>query len=120
MPWVKLDDSFYDHPKFVGLSPAAGWLWVRMLAWCNHHRTDGFIPNAVVGSGGKAQAAALVAARLWEREIGGYRVHDYLEYQPASGSDEDRESKRHARNVAGGRARARLAQRDAGRFVPPA
>ena len=115
--WVKLDDSFYDHPKFIGLPPATCWLWVRMLGYCNRHRTGGFVAAALVP---KKQAAELVAHHLWEPAIGGYLVHDYFVYQFEGDEQAARDTRRAYRNAAGGRARAARATRSGGRFTPEA
>ena len=89
MPWFKVDDSFYDHPKFLGLSNAAVGLWVKAGAWCGKHLTDGVIPAEKVKTlrGTPAQIRDLIAAGLWvecESEVGAkaYRFHDWIEYQP--------------------------------------
>jgi hypothetical protein len=87
MPWVKLDDQFTDHPKVLACGPLASWLYVCGLAYCARLLTDGFIPEGQVRKladvdDAKALANQLVAVNLWERCDGGYRVHDYHDYQP--------------------------------------
>lgn len=88
MPWVKLDDGCDEHPKLVGLSDGAFAAWVTGLLYCNRNRTDGFIPAAAahrrLRGDGEETAEELVRAGLWERTDDGYRVHDYLDYQPSS------------------------------------
>lgn len=90
MAWVRLDDGFPDHPKVVRAGDLAAWLYVCGLTYANRQGTDGFIPAAIVPrlTGLKnplALANRLVEAGLWERsEDGGYRIHDYLEYQPSA------------------------------------
>jgi len=44
MPWVRIDDHFDEHPKFLKAGPLAMALWVAGLAYCNRNLTDGFIP----------------------------------------------------------------------------
>lgn len=88
MPWVKLDDNFPDHPKITQAGPLAGWLFVCGLAYCNRLLTDGYIPAGQVRKLADvddplALAGRLVDAGLWEVADGGYRVHDYLDYQPS-------------------------------------
>jgi len=61
MPWGRLDDSAYTHPKFLGLDPAAVGLWAMALSYCNHHLTDGCIPRPqlsrlIAASQSKAEA----------------------------------------------------------------
>src|SRR3954469_25103259 len=106
MTWVRLDDQFPDHPKVVKAGPLAGWLHVCGIAYCNRHLTDGFIPRGVahrltdftniglelagnemvaVGENVSCEwmAGVLVRVGLWKRVKDGYKIHDYLEYQPS-------------------------------------
>jgi hypothetical protein len=87
MGWVKLSDDFYDNPK-LARAGAAALLWVTGIAWSNRNLTDGFIPDVQVTrlGGTEEQAERLVALNLWEWEAerDGYRIHDYLEYQPTA------------------------------------
>jgi hypothetical protein len=81
--WCKVDDQFADHPKFVGLSNDAVAMWVRGLAYCNRHMTDGRIPADAAPALAKhkkphAIARELIAARLWNETPGAYLVHDFL------------------------------------------
>jgi len=92
MPWGRVDDSAYTHPKFLGLDPAAVGLWAMALSYCNDHLTDGCVPRAqlsrlIAASQSKALrlANALVRAGLWEdRGIDGFQVHDYLEWNDSA------------------------------------
>jgi hypothetical protein len=96
MPWGKVDDTFYDHPKLDELGrdklPAIGLHWL-IVSWCNRFLTDGVVPEERVKrlGGTPRLAAALVTARMWHhgpdhcdspkcapRAESGYRVHDYL------------------------------------------
>jgi hypothetical protein len=88
MPWVKLDDGFGEHPKVLAAGPLAGWLYVCGLCYANRQRTDGFLTEAVIyrlADVDRPQdlAEELVSAGLWHRVSGGYRIHDYLDYQPS-------------------------------------
>lgn len=86
MPWVRLDDQFPDHPKIVRAGPSAAWLYVCGLAYCARHLTDGLIPEAQMPrlmTGAAKLADRLVAAGLWEVTDDGYRVHDFLNYNPS-------------------------------------
>jgi hypothetical protein len=87
MAWVKLDDQFADHPKVLQAGPLAGWLYICGLTYCSRLLTDGFIPSGQVRrladlKNPDALAKRLVDAGLWESCEGGFRIHDYLEYQP--------------------------------------
>jgi len=89
MPWVRLDDSFPDHPKVSLLTPAAGWLHVCALCYCNRHLTDGAIPKTIVNrltsSSAPATAKAvelLVHAKLWIDAGDDWQIHDFNDFQP--------------------------------------
>lgn len=111
MPWVRLDDEFYDHPKTEAAGPLGIALWTAALAYCNRKLTDGALPRSVVrrlidldgvayrvwtadAAGGHWEyrevdpvelADHLVFVGLFEEGPGGsYVVHDYLKYQPSA------------------------------------
>lgn len=103
MGWVRVDDAFYDHPKWIESGPIAGYMNFCALAWCNRNLTDGFIPSRQVAllcswegigftwenefGGGcndvepLALARMLVEVGLWHAVPGGYEIHNYLDYQ---------------------------------------
>lgn len=105
MGWIRIDDAFLDHPKFLRAGPLAGFLNIAAIAWCNRNLTDGFVPVRQVprlvnldgfahhlqmgemsGTGEDADAldlaCELVEIGLWEEVDGGFRIHDYHEWQP--------------------------------------
>lgn len=92
MPWVKLDDNFFSHPKVVAAGTEAVGLYVMALTYSAHHLTDGHVPLGWVrekaGSKMRKLVAALLAAppgfdhALWEEHEAGWVIHDYLEYNP--------------------------------------
>lgn len=88
MPWLKMDDGFYDHPKVACLTPAAGWLWMRGLGWSARHLRDGFVPQHIVcwlaRDDADALAAELHAAGLWGPAPGGWQAHDFGDYNPSA------------------------------------
>lgn len=111
MGWIKLDDGFLDHPKFLRAGPLAGYLHIAAMAWCNRNLTDGVIPRVqparlvawhtandclnvdVVGRIADHEEAVswsvlverLLETGLWvEREDGDYEVHGYLEWQTSA------------------------------------
>lgn len=90
MPWVRIDEDFYQHPKVVKAGPLGMAMQVAALCYCNKYLTDGFIPRAVLptllnldGTSWELVVQDLIAAGLWEQVDGGYRIHDYLDYQPS-------------------------------------
>ena len=117
MPWFKVDDGFWSHPKVLGLSDSAIALWVRAGSWCSQQLTDGFVPDSartLLGiremSAGVTTADELVDADLWSEEAGGWAFNDWSEYQPSKSSVEERRAA-DRRRKAEARA-ARQAKRD--------
>lgn len=88
--WVKLDDEFYDHPKWAGAPGDSIALWVAMIAWCNRNdSTEGFIPALKTRGLVNVRNVKATLADLCVRgeppviraEGHGYVIHDYAEYQ---------------------------------------
>ena len=119
MAWVKLDDKFPEHPKVVRAGPLGLALHVAALCYCNRNLTDGFIPRAAgpmlqnffgisdIWKDGELREIEwwmiiehLVAAGVWLEleDKSGWRIHDYLDYQP---SKEQVNATRNARAEAG-------------------
>lgn len=98
MTWFKVDDSFHSHPKVLAADAAALGLWVVAGAWCSANLTDGFVPDYALPRllPDAAQLAdKLVTCRLWKRTKGGYRFHDWGDYNPsAEDVNKERESAR--------------------------
>jgi len=105
MAWIKLDDQIAHHPKFTAAGPVASWLFIGGLAYCARFLTDGHIPASALPTLGNVptpakHAATLVKVGLWEKAPDGYRIHDYLDYQPTR---EEVERRREERRLAGSR-----------------
>jgi len=85
MPYAHLDDRFYGNPKILSTPLPAVGLYCLGLSYCNAQLTDGFIPRSAVAGwpGWAAAAKMLVARKLWESETDGFRVHDFLEWNPS-------------------------------------
>lgn len=100
MPWARLDDMLPVHPKIRALSDSAFRLYISAICWSSLHRTDGYVAfNQLrfVSDVRRAQSCVeqLVQAGLWEAADGGWRIHDYLEYQPSAEKvQQEREAKR--------------------------
>jgi hypothetical protein len=144
LTWVRIDDHFADHPKLLKAGPIAGWLHLAGLCYSARHLTDGQIPVqaihtlavfngvAVTGDGQLFTepmrvdvfelAGILVRAGLWEelrdgatKVIAGWRIHDYLAYNPSRSSILGRRGGKRT----GGLARSADARRNKdGRFAP--
>lgn len=83
MAWFKLDDKVHSHPKTIMAGNAAFGLWARLGSYCSDHLTDGIVPREVAESyGTKPEIKALLRVGFIEVADGGYRVHDYLDYNP--------------------------------------
>ncbi len=87
MAWIRLDDDYIYHPKFVALSSGAFRLWHEGMAYCRKLLTDGVIPQTALRSFRYAKRSAVDelitpigtdVAPLWERIESGFLVHDYL------------------------------------------
>lgn len=106
MAWVRLDDHFAQHPKIKMAGPLGLAMQVAALCYCNQYLTDGYLPDAAIPSllhldgismngwrnelvGGADDATwelivdDLLIAKLWRKVDGGYRIHDYKDYQPS-------------------------------------
>ncbi|HAT1186950.1 hypothetical protein ACL1IT_01180 [Corynebacterium striatum] len=120
MSWFKVDDSFYDHPKFLDVPNAAIGLWAKAGAWCGKHLTDGVIPATQVKlfKGTNSQINALISARIWieDRSENGakvYRFHDWNDYQPTREQKlKEREESAERQRKSRERKRAEQAQRE--------
>jgi hypothetical protein len=90
MSWVRIDDGFADHPKVARAGPLALAAHVRGLCYAARQLTNGYIPMAVADAicvelralDRRVVPAWLVRHKLWHRAPGGYRIHDYLAYNP--------------------------------------
>lgn len=77
--------------------PVACWLWFCGVLYCRRALTDGYIPKGKVpglivgltGAGAFRHAAKLCDVGLWHEELGGYRVHDYLDWNPTKAAIEN-------------------------------
>jgi hypothetical protein len=125
MTWVRLDEGFPRHPKVAASGPLGMAMQVSALCYCNEYLTDGFVPKHVVAGflnlegiamnmwqgemiGGGDDATwqlivrDLIEAGLWYETAGGYRIHDFLKYQPSKADVEaDRKQKSSAGRLGG-------------------
>jgi len=84
--WFKVDDGMPFHPKFIQCSTQAIGAWALMGAWSSWQLTDGFIPAAMLPAlrVTDADAEELVAAGLLAKAKGGFRMHDFTDYNPTA------------------------------------
>jgi DnaD/phage-associated family protein len=90
MAWAKIDDRFFSHPKVRNAGAMPTLLYLASLTYSNEHLTEGFISDnvlpliAVLAFQDVANvwqnASTLLDVSLWEKVEGGYKIHDYHEY----------------------------------------
>lgn len=91
MSWVRLEGKFFRHAKIAGLPAGPRFLYIAALCYCGDNETDGFVPLTVLPllavdacqRQWRDIPATLCAVGLWTACEGGYRVHDYLDYNPS-------------------------------------
>lgn len=108
MPWFKVDDGFWSHPKVVELTDSAVALWVRAGSYAALHLTNGRISAGAVRMLGSARETAdeLVTAELWEQvDAKTWQFKDWFDYQPTAEEVADRRAKRSAAGRKGAEAR---------------
>lgn len=95
MTWLKVDDSFWSHPKTMMLSADAIALWVRAGSWSCQQLTDGLISDRSLPLFGAPASAVdeLVGVGFWNEVDGGYEFHDWDDYQEKSETVKDRRAK---------------------------
>lgn len=85
MAWAKFDDQVTFHPKIVEAGNSAVGLWLRMTTYCCAQLTDGLVPESVaILIGNRRDLDRAVRFSLVEKVDGGYRVHDFHDYQPTA------------------------------------
>jgi hypothetical protein len=99
VPWFRLDDSFHSHPKVIAAGNEAVGLYVRCGTYAAEHLTDGFIDEDIAELYGASDtgsrrnpgtgkpetlAETLVRTKLWRRARRGWRMRDYLDYNPSA------------------------------------
>lgn len=101
--WARLDDALIDHHKIMDAGELIGRngaalalsLFVLALMYTNKHLTDGYVSVAVVKNFRHLDnpllvADALMKVNLLEKVPGGYKIHDYHDYNPGSAAVKQR------------------------------
>lgn len=92
MTWAKIDDQFHSHRKAKRAwraHPRALGLHMLAVSYCAGHLTDGLVDDEFVeekmpnAKERKQTTDALVKVGLWHREPDGWRIHDWLDYNPS-------------------------------------
>lgn len=119
MPYLLLDDGFMENQKVQGLTDRAFRLHMAALVYCARNLTDGAISElTLLNSAANAkldrpmrQVNRLVECGLWEVNGNGWKIHDYLEYNPSRAElsrkrqlDRDRKRRQRTKGHAGSHA----------------
>lgn len=109
MSYVRVESSVPLHPKFLKAGPAASWLWLCGLAYCQEALTDGFIAKEALTFLGVPKplpmAAVLVSVALWHEVDGGWQIHNYLQHNNSADYIRKVRSDRREAGKRGGRPR---------------
>ncbi len=103
MSWFFVDDQFPDCEKLELLPPkmltSCVGLWTLAGAWSRRNLTGGDVPSGrVTKLGGTIKEAnLLVSCGLWEKIEGGYRFHDWADWQETPEEVEDKRARARAR-----------------------
>ncbi len=115
MAWIRLSDDYMDHPKFAGLSDGAFRLWHRGMSYSRKYQTDGLLSLSTVRAFKEYSPKRVSvlstphqdgANALWQTVEGfGFKVHDYLDWNPSKDEENERkaESKERMRQFRGRR-----------------
>jgi hypothetical protein len=95
MTWVKIDDSFPNHPKIVGLTDKAFRIHISGLCYCGTYLTDGFVPMTIAArfaNEDMTHIVELTKAGLWREapQDNGFYIHDYLAHQTSKTQVEEK------------------------------
>jgi hypothetical protein len=110
MTWFRVDDKFHGHVKPLRAGLAAVGAWTLAGSWCGDHLTDGFVPVVIARRiAGAAVWERLVDADMVEEVEGGYRLHDFCQWNPTRAEVEAERARKAAAGRAGGLAKAAAA-----------
>lgn len=113
MPWFKVDDQFWSHPKVVELSPDAVSLWVRAGSYAAQHLTDGIVTYGIVRmlAADRDAATELTNAGLWDqKDSRTWSFHDWEDYQPDAIASKERRQKKQDASALGNHERWHVAR----------
>jgi len=81
MSWVKLDTSILTDEATASITPKAFRTYVRSLAYCGEHLTDGYISPRALRIIQPLDVPELIEVGLWEAVGDGYVIRHYLDHQ---------------------------------------
>ena len=106
--WVKVDDGFPEHHKVLKAGRLLGVdgcgrvaaVWLEALCYANRHLTDGFIADDVARrfhlDRNPVQVIRVMASKkvgLFHKKVGGWKIHDYENYQFSKAEIEEKRNK---------------------------
>jgi len=102
VPYFKIDDGFWAHPKIDAISDAALALWTKAGSWCMRYLTDGLVPADRVRKLGyrQKQVDELLSAGLWQKSGSHFQFHDWFHHQTPKWKVEEERDKDRARKQA--------------------
>lgn len=107
MPWAKVDDKLHAHPKAAKAGLEALGLHLLAMSWVAGYQTDGFVPwDFVLQKADEALVERLVNAGMWEPVDDGFRIHDWLDYNPSKAQAKRLAKAKQISGKHGGEARA--------------
>lgn len=82
--WFKVDDGLPFHPKVMACSNQAMGTWLMMGTWSSQQLTNGFVPTSAltVLRATDSDLSELADAGMIQKTRGGWRLHDFLDYNP--------------------------------------
>lgn len=101
MTWARIDDQLHGHRKIKRAWKTRGALGLHLMAlsYCAGHLTDGYVDEEFVEEKLPSKAervklvGALIEAGLWIAVEGGWRINDFLDYNPSRADVEERRRK---------------------------
>lgn len=86
MSWLRVDDSFMQHPKFEGWKAPQKWAFLELMGYCAKYRTEGRVPAdlALLPRSVTPGLLTLAEQSKWldRDETGALWVHDWSAYNP--------------------------------------
>jgi hypothetical protein len=116
--WAKFDDTTDENPKIAPLSDRAFRAYFEGIFYCNRNQTDGILDDRTARKiAGTSKALKELQefrrskpekepSQCWEPIEGGFRIHDYLIYQPSHKQIQGEKAKKNEDKVRAGKAGA--------------
>jgi hypothetical protein len=81
--FIVLDVNITEHPKFLRAGMRASWVWLRALCYSKRYCLEGFVPAPALEHfrATAVDVDLLVAVGLWECAEGGWRIHEFEQWQ---------------------------------------